>query len=631
MRANATGEAEVFTVTAAANPVLFQRVYIYVVTLPSVDVDILRFRAGTNVKVGVRLTTTGTLQLWNVEDNTQIGATSSAISTATWYRLEMGADQTTLAATACEARLYAASAEATSLWNPSGTANLTAAHTNCYVGLGVSGGLTCDIIYDDWACNDNSGSFQNSWPGEGEVIILRPNAAGDNNAWTRGGTDSGANWSQTEEVTPNDVTDYVESNTAEQIDDYNVGATPASMASGDTISAVQVGARLAVSSAVGADPDVVLRIKASASGTVEESAAIDVNTTSYFTNDPNIANMLPVLTLYDLPGASTTAWTKADLDTMQIGIRESVTDTHLARLSAIWVYIDHKPAAAGAYTMAVNVGTYAETGVAAVPKHGWLVGAALGLYNQSGVTALLSKGKKMTVDVGSYALTGVSASLKHGYLITASLGTYGLTGVPATLKHGYLIGLAVGAYSYAGIAAGVYHGWKVFPAVGLYNQTGVTVTLTWNHIIGAYTLTVDVGSYGITGVSASLLHKYKILPNVGAYSLTGVSVGLLRGFRVAPPAGVYALTGAPASLRYNRVLAALLGLYLLNGLDASLIYAGAAFPYQPTQPVIIVARSAIPADGVDSVFVDRDVIEADGQASVKPSRASIQTDDTYRQ
>src|SRR3990172_6946830 len=56
--------------------------------------------------------------------------------------------------------------------------------------------------FDDIAINSSTGSFQNSYPGAGRIVALRPNAAGDSADFARGGTDSGANWSQTDEVTP---------------------------------------------------------------------------------------------------------------------------------------------------------------------------------------------------------------------------------------------------------------------------------------------------------------------------------------------------------------------------------------------------------------------------------------------
>ena len=121
-----------------------------------------------------------------------------------------------------------------------------------------------DYYIDSVIINDDTGSFQTSYPGQQSIIHLRPSAAGDNNAWARGGTDSGANWSQEDEVPPNDATDYVASNTLNQIDDYNCAA---SGLTDEVIDVVQVGFRKARLIGIPA-AQFVARVKASSGGTV---------------------------------------------------------------------------------------------------------------------------------------------------------------------------------------------------------------------------------------------------------------------------------------------------------------------------------------------------------------------------
>ncbi len=337
-------------VHTASQGAFFFRFYLYVVAMPAATTVIGGARITGSNKISIRLTTGGALQLYNSEDSAQVGSDSSALSTATWYRVEMTYDSTTLSATTCSARI-----DGTQF--ASGTVDLAATPTNfgCY----HAGDATLDYIVDDIAINDSSGSFQNSWAGEGEIIHLYPNGNGDNSAWTGSDGNSTDNYLLVDEFPPNDATDYVESNTSGQIDDYNLAATPAAMDSSDAINVVQVGVRAAVSDATGSDPDVVIRIKASTSGTVEESASLDVNSATWKSPAPLPSDDNYKLTLYDLPGASTTAWTKADLDTAQIGIREAVTDTHLVRVSAIWLLVDHKPSAG--HTIAVGQNNETDT------------------------------------------------------------------------------------------------------------------------------------------------------------------------------------------------------------------------------------------------------------------------------
>ena len=334
----------------------FLRLYLWVVTMPAGTSVFAGFRISGAYKVAFRLTAAGLLQVFNSEDNALIGVNSTAISTGQWYRLEMKCDTTTLSSTAVEVSAYVDTPGASAFWNTSGTIDLSVLPTN--IGVAHTGDTTFDYVVDDVAVNDNSGSFQNSYPGEGKVVHLYPNGNGDNSAWTGSDGNSTDNYLLVDEFPPDDATTYVQSNTSGQIDDYNLAATTSEIGSGDTITLVQVGFRNAVSDATGADPDVVLRVKAASGGTVEESPSLDINSTTY--GSPGGVALLPIanynLTLYDLPGASATAWTKADLDTAQIGVREAVTDTHFVRVSAIWLVVEFIPASGTDYTQDVSGG-----------------------------------------------------------------------------------------------------------------------------------------------------------------------------------------------------------------------------------------------------------------------------------
>lgn len=318
----------------------YWRWYIKLKAAPTNDhLVFLTWMNSANLKVSFRIRTSRALNLFNSEDSAQIGADSPAIALNGIYRLEVRIASTTLAATVVEARLYDTD-DATLIWNPSGTIDITAIPNRLRIGTGGSE-ATFDMIYDNGAVNDASGSIQNSWCGQGELIQLNPNAAGDNTQWT---PLAGNNWDNTEETPPDDATTYNQSNTLNQIDDFNLVATPAAMASDDVISAVMIAPRFAISNTTGADPDFVVRIKASGGGTVEESANISGGGSTAWASYRTASPAIYPLVLYDLPGASTTAWTKADLDTAQVGVRETLTDTHFILVTALWVLVDHKPA-----------------------------------------------------------------------------------------------------------------------------------------------------------------------------------------------------------------------------------------------------------------------------------------------
>lgn len=307
--------------------VTYFRAYVYIVTAPSAQTQILHIggTSGSLHLVSIRCNTDRTLQLYNEEDSSTIGSASSALSLNTWYLVELSLDTTTLSSSAVEGKINCVSFA-------SGTANLANGQSRCRVG-NPNTSTTYNIYFDNIAINDNSGSFQNSYPGQGKIIHLRPNAAGDNAAWTGSYTDI-------DEVTPDDTTTKLSSNTLDQITDVNIDS-PSALGDQDTINVVAVGVRY---NGVGASANAsfVLRIKASASGTVEESSAITPSNTTWVTNANAVPRNYP-LVLYDLPGASTTPWKKNDLEQAQIGVRLSSTSTNAAQVSTLWASIDYIP------------------------------------------------------------------------------------------------------------------------------------------------------------------------------------------------------------------------------------------------------------------------------------------------
>lgn len=326
--------------SAASTSPFFYRRYFRVDTLPTAANRIMIWNDTDNQTtpmVWINLVNDGTLTL-NDEDGA-IGSASSALTTTQWYRIEVKIDLSGAAG----AHVVEAMIDGT-VFATSSTRSISAGIFAEAIGgnLNIEAQTTGDWYFDDCVTNDNTGSFQNSYPGEGEIIHLKPDSAGDNTGWV-GGT--GSSFAEVDETTPDDVTTYIASETSGHISEFNLAATPAALESGDTINVVAVGFRATLSDATAGDPNAVLRIKASAGGTLEESANLGGNTTTWNTNGFSSPRGYK-LVLYDLPGASTTAWTKADLDTTQIGVRQTATDTHFYRVSTLWLSVDHKPAAA---------------------------------------------------------------------------------------------------------------------------------------------------------------------------------------------------------------------------------------------------------------------------------------------
>ena len=304
------------------------RVYIYINTAPSSgDVFLAMNTANSSQVFNIVLNTDRTIQLQGT------GTKSSILSLNTWYRLEIEVDFTTQSAVVLTGKLDGIQFESLNT-------DLTSFPTlnNFAEFILFSGGDYGGLYYfDDIAINTNTGSFQNSWPGSGSIVHLRPNAIGDNSQWT---PDSGDNYTNVDEVTPDDYTSLVVTG-GSSIDDYNIDNTPVAIVSGDIINLIHVGVRYYSGSETGS---IRVRAKKETSGTVSEGSTIDTSGSTVFNTNANAAPKNYPLTLYQDPDSSD--WTKTILDTSQIGIRTVVVPTdENAGVSTLWMLVDYTPAA----------------------------------------------------------------------------------------------------------------------------------------------------------------------------------------------------------------------------------------------------------------------------------------------
>lgn len=318
----------------------FHRLYIRIATLPAADTNIYAIGQAGFFPCSLRLKTTGALGIRDSNLGTDLTGTTT-LSLNRWYRVELDfAD--------------AASGTGTFKLYVDGTliASQACSVINGFsrVRMGVNGVATSmDMYMDDVAINDTTGSVQNSLPGPGAVVHMKPNAAGDNNLFATavGGT-AGAtnNFTRVNEVPPNDSTSYnstVATGTT-TIDDFNVeNSTTVGIGAADVITCVQVGAR--ISSDVITAANLVYRLKGQAAGTVTESADVPVNNTSSAGAWGVHRGQSPrpyQITSYTSPQDSA-AWTAAKLDNMQIGYRSNVSQTTARRVSTLWALVDFIP------------------------------------------------------------------------------------------------------------------------------------------------------------------------------------------------------------------------------------------------------------------------------------------------
>jgi hypothetical protein len=317
------------------------RFYLYYVTLPSAENTIFTFVNGITItapSLNIRLQTDGSLKLYS--DATVIGSASSALSANTWYRIEVRysedpAPGSQIGSARVDGSDFASSSALT----------LTDMQSIVLGGNLRSEAQTQGEWYvDDVAFNDSLGANQNSYPGAGSVVYMRPDATGDNNSGTLGGSAPAATtWESLDETTPNDGTDFVSfSNIANVLDVNCASAATAGIGASDTVTLVQVGLRWNATTAAACSSQ--LRIKSQASGTTATGTLTTTAVTAWHINDDTTPRNYK-LTSYADPQAGG-SWTPSLLDSMQIGIQTNDV-TPNPEFSALWAVVDYVPAVGG--------------------------------------------------------------------------------------------------------------------------------------------------------------------------------------------------------------------------------------------------------------------------------------------
>lgn len=329
----------------------FCRAYFRVATAPAVQTTIIGLQSiisGDNV-LNIQLTTDLKLELHNATAG-QVGSDSAALSLNTWYRIEFkidasggaGADELT-------ARIDGVNfASSTTLTLGTGIALLLLGG-NLHSELADAG----DWFWDDVAINDSTGSAQTSWPGEGRIVHLKPNGAGDNNAWkhddgTAGDTN---NYTECDEVTPDDATSYVKRiDTGSHIDDYACeGSADGGIDSFDTITLVAIWVRAGAISATSTNRFGNVRIKSASGATVLASADLDWSVNGWLTTSDTASTVLmhPLVSYTD--PTTTVAWTPTgtnSIDNMQIGFINTSSSTNEIRVTTIHALVEYVDGAA---------------------------------------------------------------------------------------------------------------------------------------------------------------------------------------------------------------------------------------------------------------------------------------------
>ena len=95
--------------------------------------------------------------------------------------------------------------------------------------------------------------------------------------------------------------------------------------------------------------------------------------------------------------------------------------------------------------------------------------------------------------------------------------------------------------------------------------------------LAAYSLNVDPGTYGVTGISAGTLAARMIEALPSSYVITGLGTLLNRGFLINAALGTYTVNGLDTLLSRGFLLIATPGAYVLTGFDAELLKSTTGF------------------------------------------------------
>lgn len=204
-------------------------------TLPGLQQTIMGENAGTDYNV--KISATGKLGLFH--GSTQIGSDSATLVVNRWYRIELSWIIATGTGDAAELELDGVSVASETGANRTDT-------LASIIQIGAFSAVTSSGFFvDDIALNDDQGASQNSWPGEGKVVLLLPTAdSAVGTGWTLGtGTAISSNgFGSVDNTPPVGVTNVEAGSDPKQIRNASSNANSAYDATMTTYTAAGIGA-----------------------------------------------------------------------------------------------------------------------------------------------------------------------------------------------------------------------------------------------------------------------------------------------------------------------------------------------------------------------------------------------------
>ncbi|WP_435111869.1 hypothetical protein, partial [Nocardiopsis synnemataformans] len=308
----------------------YLRAYVFIAELPDVTTSLLQAVDDANLVVAsVRLTASGTLQLWDDDEiaGAQIGSDSVALTTQTWHRVELRVGPLDSGASA---RLDGVEfAEA---------ALLTIGENVNRFRIGVCSPATTDLYIDDCAVN---GDGEQTWPGEGRIIHLRPAGPGALSQWRS--TTGGDTWQTVREISPDDSASYAwhsANGAAAAADSFALTPRPPALLDTDEVLLVQVGARVGSLGDTGTR-DLALTLT-SPDGTTLTGSTLSCALNGWVTHGVSDAHLYTLTSQVDPDASEEQRWTPAQLDGIEIGYTTVTSATVQRRVTTLWALVEYR-------------------------------------------------------------------------------------------------------------------------------------------------------------------------------------------------------------------------------------------------------------------------------------------------
>lgn len=505
----------------------------------------------------LKLTSTGTLQLFNLNGGAQVGSDSSALSLDTWYRVDLMCDPGADASSGVlEARLDEVSFASSS----SADAGTDPLRGSVRIGAALATGSSCDLYFDDLILDDAA------WH-DGEIRVTVAVPTGDSASNTNWSASTGNKWETIDEIPPSN-TDYIESLTTAGDRRYSAThATAATLGITGDILGVKV----------------VARMWEPTSTTTLGAIGIRSGSTNFETTNVDIGNTtaITMAVVHGVDPNTSAAWTSSGFNAAEPLVKRSTSDTSNIRCGALYLMVAWVEETAVNATVTGETATATAAGVAgtvAAIRTATITGARA-TATSAGVTASVVAVRIATITGAPATATaaGIAATVQVARTITGELAeataeaidgavliARAVTGEPAEATAAAIEGTAVAvrAVAVTGTVA-------TANAVGLAGSvavarvvTGETATATAEALAGAVLIartipgeTAEATADGIEGAVATI----RIVTVTGAVAAAAASAiaGAVEVFAEATITGeVAAATSAalPGSVSVARTV-----------------------------------------------------------------------------